>query len=385
MFLAALNAARKRASLDRDHASICSHPDPIGPRTDLLQSRARPRPGHMTTRYAKVSSALLETILGASTLSPTDVAEQAGVELDDARRFWRALGFPRIPDDARVFTQRDVAMLRAGSEILEREDADAQVLLQITRSSGQALARMTAVQVVPIAKQVLAAMRSRECSDSEAVDRVVGASDALLTTVEPFLSYAWRRHLVAAVQQLAASGAHDLADEHHLTVGFADLVGFTAASQELSNRGLAATVDRFERLAYDHIPEHGGRVVKMIGDEVMFTTEAPEAAAEVALDFLDACAADDVVPEVRIGLASGPVLLWEGDVYGSTVNLASRLVNIARPGTILVSEQLGGGLAGMDGVSLREIPRVNLKGIGRTRPRVLRRHPPSADRDARET
>jgi adenylate cyclase len=117
----------------------------------------------------------------------------------------------------------------------------------------------------------------------------------------------------------------------------------------------------------------------------MFTTEAPEAAAEVALDFLDACAADDVVPEVRIGLASGPVLLWEGDVYGSTVNLASRLVNIARPGTILVSEQLGGGLAGMDGVSLREIPRVNLKGIGRTRPRVLRRHPPSADRDARET
>ena len=185
-------------------------------------------------------------------------------------------------------------MLRAGCVVHEREDADRQVLLQIARASGRALARMTAAQVVPIAKQVLTAMRSREHSDSEAVDQVVGASDALLTTVEPFLSHAWRRHLVAAVLQLAASGAQDLADEHVLTVGFADLVGFTATSQALSNRGIATTVDRFERLAYDHIPVHGGRVVKMIGDEVMFTAARAADAAEIALGLLEACAAGTV-------------------------------------------------------------------------------------------
>ncbi|TFH23575.1 MAG: adenylate/guanylate cyclase domain-containing protein [Myxococcales bacterium] len=327
----------------------------------------------MTTRYSKVSNALVETIVGVPELSSTEAAAQANVDIEAARQFWRALGFPRIPDDARVFTRQDVAMLRAGSDILEREDADVQVLLQITRASGQALARMTAVQIVPIAKQVLAAMRSREYSDSEAVDHVVGASDALLTVVEPFVSYAWRRHLVAAVLQLAASGAHDVADDHVLTVGFADLVGFTAASQELSNREIAHTVDRFERIAYEQIPEHHGKVVKMIGDEVMFTAEAAEEAAEISLRLLEACSEDEIVPDVRIGLATGPTLLWEGDVYGPTVNLASRLVNIARPGTILVSEQLGECLAGVDDLALRPTPRVNLKGIGRTRPHVLRR------------
>ena len=213
----------------------------------------------MTTRYSKVSDALAETIIGVAQLTSTEVARQADVNMEDAQQFWRALGFPRVPDDARLFTSEDVAMLRAGREILEREDADEQVLLQIARASGQAFARMTAVQVVPIAQQVLAAMRSREYSDSEAVDRVIGATEALLTTVEPFVAYAWRHHLVAAVAQLAASGAGDLADEHVLTVGFADLVGFTATSQKLSNREIARTVDRFGRLAYEHIPVRGGR------------------------------------------------------------------------------------------------------------------------------
>jgi len=331
----------------------------------------------VSTRYSKVSSALVETIIGDPEFTPGEVAKQANVDIEDARRFWRALGFPRVPDDARIFTRHDVAMLRASNDILEREDADVQVLLQIARASGQAFARMTAVQVVPIAEQVLAAMRSRAQSDSEAVDEVVGASDTLLTLVEPFVSYAWRRHLVAAVLQLAASGAEDIVDEHELTVGFADLVGFTAASQELSNREIARTVDRFEQLSYDQIPEHGGKVVKMIGDEVMFTTVTVEAAAEIALRLLETYAADEVVPEVRIGLATGPTLLWEGDVYGPTTNLASRLVNIARPGTILVSEELGERLADVDGFELRPIPRVKLKGIGRTRPHVLRRQSPA--------
>lgn len=327
----------------------------------------------MTTRYSKVSNALVETITGPPDLNAAEAAGQADVDIEDARRFWRALGFSQTPDNVRAFTRRDVAMLRAGRDILEREDADMEGLLQISRASGQALARMTAVQIVPIAKAILSAMRSRELSDSEAVDQVVGASDTLLTIVEPFVSYAWRRHLVAGILQLAASGADDVTDEHVLTVGFADLVGFTAASQELSNREIARTVGHFERLAYEQIPEHGGKVVKMIGDEVMFTSDTVEAAAQISLRLLEACTADEILPEVRIGLATGPALLWEGDVYGPIVNLASRLVNIARRGTILVSEQLGESLTEVEGLALRKIPRVNLKGIGRTRPQVLRR------------
>ncbi len=327
----------------------------------------------MTTRYAKVSHALVETIIGSPKLTAAEVAREAGTSIDDAHQFWRALGFSRTPDDMRAFTRRDAEMLRSSRAILERDDADVEVLLQISRATGQAFARMTAVQIVPIAQDILSAMRARELSDTEAVDEVVGASDALLTLVEPFISYAWRRHLVAAVLQLAASGAEDVADEHQLTVGFADLVGFTAVSQELGNRDIARRVARFERLAYEQVSGHGGKVIKMIGDEVMFTTDTPVAAAEISLALLEACIADEILPEVRIGLATGPALLWEGDVYGPTVNLASRLVNVARRGTILVSEALADRLGEVEKISLHQIPRVNLKGIGRTRPRVLRR------------
>ena len=73
---------------------------------------------------------------------------------------------------------------------------------------------------------------------------------------------------------------------------------------------------RFEHLALRLHSSHGGKVIKMIGDEVLFTSERTEAASEIALEFLEACAADPIMPQVRIGLAAGPTLLWEGDVYG---------------------------------------------------------------------
>ena len=130
----------------------------------------------MNSRYSKVSNALAETIVGNTRFDSAEVAERADVDRDDARRFWQALGFPTPSSGERIFTEQDVAMLRAGRDVLDREDADEQVLLQIARVSGQALARMSAVQVVPIAQLILTAMRSKELSDSEAVDHVVDAA-----------------------------------------------------------------------------------------------------------------------------------------------------------------------------------------------------------------
>jgi adenylate cyclase len=76
---------------------------------------------------------------------------------------------------------------------------------------------------------------------------------------------------------------------------------------------------------------------------------------------------------VRIGMASGPTLSWEGDLYGPTVNLASRLVNFARPGTVLVSDEFGARLADDPRFELRHLRPVRLQGVGRVRPWVLRR------------
>ena len=112
--------------------------------------------------------------------------------------------------------------------------------------------------------------------------RMISATETLVPILEPFIRYARRRHLMASLYRHRALAESASSGEQIMVVGFADLVGFTAASQALDESELAAVVDRFAALAYEHIPAHGGRVVKMIGDEVMFAAESSFNAAEIA-------------------------------------------------------------------------------------------------------
>jgi adenylate cyclase len=93
------------------------------------------------------------------------------------------------------------------------------------------------------------------------------------------------------------------------------------------------------------VAEHAGRVVKTIGDEVMFVTEEIANAARIALRLTERSAVDELLPEARAGLAAGTLLAQEGDYYGPVVNLASRLVGLARPGTVLASAEVRDALA----------------------------------------
>src|SRR5262249_280416 len=184
-----------------------------------------------------------------------------------------------------------------------------------------------------------------------------------------FLGYVWRRHLVAAMlQRSAAPSAVDRA----LVVGFADMVGFTAMSRALDSRELAKTVDRFEATAHEHVVARGGRVGKMCGDEVMFCADEAVRAAEIALALVDAHARHEDLPDVRVGVASGPALAWQGDLFGPTVNLASRLVNFARPRSVVVSDGVGERLRAEPAFELRHLRPVKLKGVGRVRTWVVR-------------
>src|SRR5262249_48880519 len=159
-------------------------------------------------------------------------------------------------------------------------------------------------------------------------DRVVQRIEELAPSLEQFLGYVWRRHLLAALRRLAAKPS---AADRTLTGGVGGLVGFTAISQGPDGSERAAIIGPFEAGAYEHIPERGGRVVKMIGDEVMFAVDDGAFAADIAVALVEAHARDAMLPEIRVGLAGGPALSWEGDLFGPTVNIASRLVNLARP------------------------------------------------------
>jgi len=312
---------------------------------------------------------LAESLLGKPTLTSAEVAREAGVELEQVRHLWRALGFPPVGSTERLFTRADVDVVRAVRALLEGKSAHPDDLLQLTRVIGQSLARVADAQVNAAADR-LEQLRPESVPDETALAELVERIETLAPSLERFLGYVWRHHLLAALRRRSAAPS---AADRPLTVGFADLVGFTALSQSMAPRELAAIVDRFEALAYEHIPERGGRVVKMIGDEVMFAVDDGAFAADIAIALVEACARDALVPDVRIGLATGPTLSWEGDLYGPTVNLASRLVNFARPGTVLVADELGARLAEDPRFELRHLRPVHLQGMGRVRPWVLRR------------
>lgn len=314
---------------------------------------------------------LARTLIGDPELTGIEVTQQAGLDFEQTRRLWRALGFPPVPDDARVFARSDVVVLQAIQTLVAEQGTDLEVFLQLTRVTGQSLARVAEAQVASSSE--LSALLATDVPEEQKIALIANRIGAWVPHLEPLLGYVWRRHMLAALLRLVATGETESSTGRVLVVGFADLVGFTAISQQLNDRELAAMVDRFEQLAYEHITHYGGRVVKMIGDEVMFSVDSAAAAADIALALVEALANESLLPEVRAGLALGKTLSWEGDLFGPTVNLASRLVNIARPGTVLVSDELAQELTGEQRVALRPLRPLALKGIGRTRVTVLRR------------
>jgi adenylate cyclase len=116
-------------------------------------------------------------------------------------------------------------------------------------------------------------------------------------------------------------------------IGFVDLVGSTEVLRTLTVSELAAAVDRFELAVWDLVTAAGGRVVKLIGDEAMFVVDEPADACRLA----SAMIGHPAYP-VRVGLAYGPSVALHGDYYGPTVNLAARLVAVAPPSSVLVSD-----------------------------------------------
>src|SRR5690606_22545162 len=243
----------------------------------------------------------------------------------------------------------------------------------ITRVVGSSMARITSALLDAVVARATEVYEASAGTGEEEAAIVELASEAqgVLPLFPEILEQVWRRHLQATARRrlLRADDADDLG----MVVGFADLVGFTALAQQVTEEELAEVVDRFEHLAYDVVVTGGGRVVKMIGDEVMFLVEDPVAAAEIALGLAEASRQADGLTDVRVGLAIGPVLEREGDVFGATVNLASRATGIAHPGTVVVSPELRALLAEHPEYAFRSLRPRTLKHIGRVALAVLRR------------
>ncbi|KAB2344808.1 adenylate/guanylate cyclase domain-containing protein [Actinomadura rudentiformis] len=322
----------------------------------------------------------LETILLGGPLRYTrkEVEELSGISEDYARRIWRALGFPTPPDDEIAFTDGDVEALREIKDLLGNDLVDEDLVLQLARAVGQTMGRL-ASWLGDVWLQRL----SEQLVTPEAVVDALAATEDLRAPFERLMLHGWRRQLTAAGLRAAANTATASADPvagvAHLAVGFADVVSFTRMSRSMDGDSLAAFVERFESVATEIVAELGGRMVKTLGDEVLFTATDPLAAAEIGLRIAERCEEDPDFPRVRVGLAYGEVLMRLGDVFGTPVNLAARLTATAYPGSVLIDGALAAELTSSDAYEITSLRPRPLQGLGRVRPRLLVRKPPPSE------
>jgi len=265
----------------------------------------------------------------------SEVAELTGVNRQTLERFWRALGFPNVSEDDKAFTDLDLEAVRLFQGMQALGAARTDTALQLARVIGSSMARIAEAELVS------GDMAASEIDPIIAADAFASVADVTIPAMARLLEFVWRRQVAAGIRRNIMLRNDGVAPgvSPTLAVGFADMVGFTLLSQHLSDQELAAVVRRFEELSHDIVTGMGGRVVKMIGDEVMFVVESVADAARIGLDLADAYADDELLSDVRVGLATGPVLLRDGDYYGPTVNLAHRIVNIGNPGTVLISDE----------------------------------------------
>ena len=311
-----------------------------------------------------------------------DVASQVGLPQDEVAHFWRALGFPDPLDGEEAFTTVDLEMMHIAANTISEGVVEPELALQMARVIGSSMSRVASAQIAALASRVTTeaaeAAELVELAEAGEIDPEVVVGPPLLERTELILDvmprimdYVWRRHLQdeARRQLLRVRDTEGGA----VVVGFADLVGYTALSQQVPEAELAHLVARFESVATDTVAGLGGRVVKMIGDEVLFMVDDPVSGAHIALDLADAFREDEALSDVRVGLALGSVIEESGDIYGPVVNLANRIVGIAYPGSVVVGDGMRNALRDDPTLNLRSLRSHTLRDIGRVRLWRLRR------------
>ena len=306
---------------------------------------------------------VLETMLLGEepTLTRVQVAELAGVPLELAVTLWHQLGFPHRGDDDVAFAERDVEALRLTADLVRIGILPAQSQAALVRTWGRSYARLAEWQTTLLAGLAV--------DGADPATSLADLVDDVLPRVEALQTYVWRRHLASAAQHLLQDATGPTRAESRLSVCFVDIVGYTTQSRSLGGAELVEWVDRFEQETTTLVVDHGGQVIKTIGDEVLFTVADPGAAVSIALALTErGDDPDDPFPAVRAGIAHGSVVRRLGDVFGSTVNVASRLTSVARPGTVLVDAGVHEALA-HDGADegptwrWRRLRRVSAKGF----------------------
>lgn len=332
----------------RQHPPVAT-PAESDPILELAQAMEGPLriPAHTPDAVRDTVASLERRLIGGQReFRRREVASEAGVSLHSARKLWRAIGFPELSDDEVFFTQADKEALGTMVGMVREGKLTEETAISLMRSVGQMTDRMVVWQIEALVEDMIA---NQNMSDRQARSQLFSLLPEIIPAIEDLLLYSWRRQLNSAVHRMALrvetgvaayqqdSGESDGGTPLPLAraVGFADLVSYTSLSRRMNERTLAQLVQRFEAKCAEIISVGGGRLVKTIGDEVLYVAETPQAGAQIALSLSRELAKDELFPQTRGAVVWGRLLSRLGDIYGPTVNMAARLTSLAEPGSVL--------------------------------------------------
>lgn len=270
------------------------------------------------------------------------------MSLLSVRRLYRALGYAE-PEEERALAEQDLAVLRLATGLVRAGHLDEATVLALMRAIGRSLDRLATWQVETVAEHV--------GGDRELV---VALLEEVAPDLERLLSHVWRHHLNDAVDRVLIPTG----ETFERAVGFADVVGWTQVVQSLDEPELAALVRRFGEVASDAVADHGGRIIKTVGDEVMFSARSAGEAARISVDLSSAFLDDALVPGVRVGFVHGPAVARLGDLFGTTVNLAARVSRLADVGDVYTDARTAARLTDEAGLYLRTLGPRQVRGFG---------------------
>jgi adenylate cyclase len=276
--------------------------------------------------------AAVVSMRGGAALTVSEAVERSGISEEKLLRIMRAAGFAEPGPADRVIAERvaDLAAGLAAAESVFGEDA----VLQLLRVMGSSMARLADAIVSAFLVNVEPAVRDED-PVGLGVARANAEAATLMPTVNGALDILLRQHIIAAQRTILVEASETGYESRRMCVGFLDLVGSTALTQRLSTRELGSMLTEFEHVAADAVTSAGGRVVKLIGDEVLYTTADEAAACTIAVSLSRTFAEHPAVPTARAGVAAGDVLLRDGDVFGPVVNLAARAAKVAAAGEVV--------------------------------------------------
>jgi len=320
-----------------------------------------------TLSFSYLDAAAFDRFAGVSTTTFRELSDRTGVPLDLLLVIREAHGFAEPGPEDHV--REDELSVVPAIENQLAAGIRPEVIERLLRAYGDGLRKIVEIETDWYRTEVQMPLLEEGMTEAEmlAAQADIGSrmaplmEQALLSIYHGQQEHAWSTSAVEDVEAALERAGLYRPVRRPPAVCFLDITGYTRLTEERGDEAAAELATRLASLVRGSSREHDGQPVKWLGDGVMFYFANPGDGVLAALDMVDGLPAAGL-PPAHVGIHAGPVVFQDGDYFGRTVNIAARIAEYARPGEVLVSQEVVDA-TDLDGVGVTAIGPIELKGV----------------------